>query len=161
MSTLNKSLPVALDVLRKCKQGDDNALYDAFIEAGIDKEATLIYWYFLPIIFGRHVLKNSGVRFGEGFICRHGNKSFGPFSFDADARYSHLARVIPECIQQWSNDDVLSVAKRSAEYNVACKLKIVDGDFSGVVCTDTLFVNPTQHFLSECVRRKKWWEFWR
>lgn len=154
MDVLTTHLPKALDVFLAHRRSDNGIVYNALIQAGMDAETALVFFYFVPIAFARLALKSSGIEFHDSFLCLVGEENAGPFSFSADPRYALLIEGIPGLVAEWERDDVLTIAGRSSEFSAINKAAHSSSALKDIRLTETVFVNPSAQFVSACVPYK-------
>jgi hypothetical protein len=142
----------------------DEELFVRLVEAGIERRMAARLVELLPIAYGRILLADSGIIFNENYQ-RMDNR--GKISPEQSLASVPLWREIvthaeEEISHNISNQEMIAVASRSAEYHVCTELSVkgtIPGDVRLTPCVFSWPVDGPE--IGDGSDKKKWWQFWQ
>lgn len=139
MTTLHETeetIRRAVAMFRKLANSDDGQVCSALIESGVQPEIAEKLVMFLPIAYGRVVLKKIGIRFSDSFKHPLNDGTLVEHAFADEP----IWRAIVECAcdevsRGISGEHLLSVAARSAEFDAVNQLLNAGSTPANIVLT--------------------------
>lgn len=140
---MNEDILRAVNLLRASPDLQDDAIYRALVSSGMSRKIAARLVEFLPIVYSRLILRNSGARFSDTF---HRSLSADVsreqvFSSDPVWRAS-VAFAKLELKRGVSAQDLISIAMRSSEFDAANRLLNSGSRLQSVVFSAPVFTWP-------------------
>jgi len=151
-----------LSVLRRAPEhdADDLTPLREFAATGIARRTAACMVEFIPMAFCRVFLEHTGAGFADTF--RRGS----PHAPSRDLLTEPVWRAALEYAREEvrrgvTEEDVLALAGRSAEFNAASQLMTEGNQLSSIRFTEPLLVWPEEGpAMDQTAATKPWWRFW-
>ncbi len=120
---MNEIISKAVTILRALRSAEDDVLYRALVQAGIERQVAARLIEFLPMAYCRLILAASGARFPNVFrrVLADGTSEERPLSSEP-VWNAAVAFAEGESERGVPAEDLLAVAARSAEFHAANQL---------------------------------------
>jgi hypothetical protein len=120
---MNEDISKAVAVFRTSPNLQDYAVYKVLIADGVERQLAARLVEFLPIVYCRLILRNSGARFSNTFrrTLTRGTSYEQPLASEPIWNAA-VAFAYAEVERGVSSQDLLAVATRSAEFDTANQL---------------------------------------
>jgi hypothetical protein len=133
----------AVAIFRKLVNSDDGQVCSALIESGVQPEMAEKLVMFLPIAYGRVILKKIRIRFSDTFKHPLNDGTLAEHAFADEP----IWRAIVECARDEvsrgiAGEQLLSVAARSAEFDAVNQLLNGRSTPDNIVLTPPLILWP-------------------
>ncbi|MCC6538969.1 MAG: hypothetical protein IT162_15550 [Bryobacterales bacterium] len=166
LEALKPDLAVAVSILRRAPaDADDLALLREIAATGIDRRTAARMVEFIPMAFCRVFLEHTGAEFAGTF--RRGSPQAPSRDLLTEPVWrAALAYAREEVRRGVTEEDVLALAGRSAEFNVASQLMTGDTKLSEIRFTEPLLMWPEEGPDTAAAPaaagggNKPWWRFW-
>jgi hypothetical protein len=113
----------AVSIFRTSPNWGEVEIYNELVNEGVDQQRAARLVEFLPIVYCRLILRNSGARFSNMFRRRIAGGGFEEMPFVSDPVWNEaVAFAFAETDRGVSGRDLLAVAARSAEFDAANQL---------------------------------------
>lgn len=162
IEALKPDLAVAVSILRRAPaDADDLALLREIAATGVAKHTAARMVEFIPMAFCRVFLEHTGAGFADTF--RRGS----PHAPSRDLLTEPVWRAALEYAREEvrrgvTEEDVLALAGRSAEFNAASQLMTDGSKLSDIRFTEPLLMWPEEgpDVTAVAAATKPWWRFW-
>jgi hypothetical protein len=135
----------AVAVLRKLANSDDRQVYSALIESDIQPEMAEKLVMFLPIAYGRVLLKKMGIRFSNQFKRALNDGTLVEHAFADEPIWSAVVECPREEVSGGiSGEHLICVAARSAEFDAANQLLNGGSGPENIVLTPPVILWPVE-----------------
>ena len=120
---MNEDISKAISVFRRSPNSTDEDVYRQLVVDGIEARRAARLVEFLPIVYCRAILRNSGVKFAATFRRQLPGGASEELPLTSDPVWTAaVAFAYAEVDQGVSGNDLLLVAARSAEFDAANQL---------------------------------------
>jgi hypothetical protein len=120
---MNEDISKAVAVFRTSPNLEDYVVYQTLVADGVERQRAARLVEFLPIIYSRLILRNSGARFSNTFRrTLPGGTSYEQQLSSEPIWDAAVAFAYVEAERGVSSQDILAVAARSAEFDAANQL---------------------------------------
>ncbi len=163
----------ALELFRASPEMDDDAIFDSLVAGGVDDNTAVRALVYLPMVYGRILLADSGVHFSQSCRDKYGRGPTLPERpLTADPFWCEVVSYARAEVSQGLAPGLVAFAGRSAEVQIARSLAR-DGRLAGARLAPALFLWPgpedegtpsgtrPAEEKSKGLNEKKWWQFWR
>jgi hypothetical protein len=135
---MNEDIASAVSVFRASPDLGDHAVYLALVAGGMDRQRAARLVEFLPMVYCRLLLRNSGARFPNTF-CRMqpDGASMEQLLSSEPVWIAAMAFARAELEHGVSSQDLMAVAARSSEFDAANRLLN-----KGSMLKDITFASP-------------------
>jgi len=138
-----EAISKATAVLRASPNLVEEAAFHAIVAEGIERKLAARLIEFLPMVYCRLILENSGARFAATFHRRGPDGNIQEHMFSSDRVWNAAMEFARAEIRRGvSGDALLSVAIRSAEFDAANQLLQKGLQLKDVVFTPPIFSWP-------------------
>jgi hypothetical protein len=157
---MNDDISKAVSIFRTATDLDDYAMYKALVADGVDGQRAARLVEFLPIVYSRLILRNSGARFSHTFRrtlpggqCQEQPLSTEPI-WNEVVEFANF-----EVERGVSGRDLLAVGARSAEFDAANQLLNKGSQLANIAFTPPVLMwpengpDPDAHFQNLEKRR--------
>jgi hypothetical protein len=120
---MNDDISKAVSIFRTATNLDDYAMYQALVADGVDAHRAARLVEFLPVVYCRLILQNSGARFSHTFrrTLPGGQSQEQPLS--SEPIWNEIVEFANAEVEHGvSGQDLLAVGARSAEFDAANQL---------------------------------------
>lgn len=140
---MNEDISKAMAMFRTSPNLEDYGIYQTLVADGVERQLAARLVEFLPVIYSRLILRNSGARFSSTFrrTVAGGMSQEQPFS--SDPVWNAAAAFASDELERGvSSQDLLVVAARSAEFDAANQLLNRGAKLENIVFTPPVFIWP-------------------
>src|SRR5947209_3395563 len=123
VSKMIQDIAKAVYLFRAFPNLDDYSIYKRLIAEGVESHRAARLVEFLPIVYCRSMLRNSGVRFSTTFRRSAAGGGFEEQMFSSQPVWNAAVTFVDnEARQGVSAQDILAIAARSSEFDAANQL---------------------------------------
>jgi hypothetical protein len=120
---MENDIAKAISLFRTLPELDDYAIYDRLVISGVDRQCAARLVEFLPIVYCRLILRNSGARFADTFQRSLPGGTLHEKLFSSEPIWNEVTVFAQKEIEGGvSKQDLLAVAARSSEFAAANQL---------------------------------------
>ena len=142
-NSMIEAISKATAVLRVSPNLEDKAVFHAIVAKGVEGQLAARLVEFLPMVYCRLILENSGVRFAATFQRRWPDGNIQEHMFSSDSIWNAAMEFARAEIKRGvSGDALLAVAIRSAEFDAANQLLQKGLQLKDVAFTPPILIWP-------------------
>ena len=138
---MNEAIASALTIFRNSPALDDEGVFRALVDKGVERSLAARIVEFLPIAYCRVLFLNSGVQFSNSFTRGTSPLKMHSFSFVPEWVF-FLAYAESEIRPGAMNQEILMVAGRRAEFHAINQLLDKKSELKNVVLTPIMLPWP-------------------
>jgi hypothetical protein len=138
---MNEAIASALTIFRKSPELDDESVFRALIDRGVERSTAARIVEFLPIAYCRVLLLNSGVQFSNTFVRAASPLKIQSLSFEP-VWIPFLAYAESEIRGGTARREMLMVAGRSAEFQAINRMLDEGAELKNVALTTISLLWP-------------------
>jgi hypothetical protein len=131
---VNEAIAAALTILRESPELDDESVFRALVDQGVERSLAARIVEFLPVAYCRVLLAKSGVRFSNSFV-----RAASPLKLQSLSSESvwipFLAYAESEIREGAASREILIVAGRSAEFQAINQMLEKKAELKNLVLT--------------------------
>lgn len=139
------TISLAIQVLCNSPNCTDDELIQKLIEMGVEKVYATKLVLFVPAVYARLILGSLGVRFSEYFCVHRAGRSSKEVLLLSDPVWVEIGKSAESNISTLSRSERLSVAGRSAEFDVINKALNSGADVRNQVLSPLVVWYPEDH----------------
>jgi hypothetical protein len=120
---MNNDIPIAVELLRRCPELDDQQLYRALTAKGVGNPTAARLVVLIPIAYGRIILQRAGARLSPTFREKGSQGISNERALTSEPLWEPIITFAKnEVAQGASSQEIMLIAGRSAEFEAANQL---------------------------------------